>query len=168
MLCVTFLPSLIQVFPFYLLPISHTHLTWIFCWKYICVTAVSYIFKRCAEAEYNQNGSKEAVFIAGWAHHWDGPQSPAIPVGLHPEYHQRGTFSHPHITQVQNLSLSIDLRDLPAKMVSKYYDSSPGTAYQLYLSMKLMGAVNIVIIIDWSWTSVERHCFRRDCQKHSG
>ena len=51
---------------------------------------------------------KELPFVAGRANHWDGPQSPALPLGLHPECHQRGTLSHPHITQVQHHSLSID------------------------------------------------------------
>lgn len=54
-----------------------------FCCKWYTLTTFIYFF-----------------FIAGWANHGDGPKSPALPVGLHPEYHQRGTLSHSHITQV--------------------------------------------------------------------
>lgn len=38
--------------------------------------------------------------VAGRAHHGDGPQSPPLPVGLHPEHHQRGTLGGPHLSQV--------------------------------------------------------------------
>lgn len=48
------------------------------------------------------------TFIAGRANHWNGPQSSALPVGLPPEHHQRGTLSHSHITQVNHHYSSID------------------------------------------------------------
>lgn len=41
----------------------------------------------------------------GRANDRDGPQSQTLPVGLYPEYHQRGTFGHPNITQVRILTV---------------------------------------------------------------
>lgn len=45
---------------------------------------------------------KAVPFVAGRADHGDGPQSPALPVGLHPEHHQRGALGRSDLTQVRN------------------------------------------------------------------
>lgn len=47
-------------------------------------------------------GFKEVPFVAGRADHGDGPQSPSLPVGLHPEHHQRGALGGPDVSQVRN------------------------------------------------------------------
>lgn len=46
-------------------------------------------------------GFKEVPFVAGRADHGDGPQSPPLPVGLHPEHHQRGALGRPDVSQVR-------------------------------------------------------------------
>lgn len=47
-------------------------------------------------------GFKEVPFVAGRADHGDGPQSSSLPVGLHPEHHQRGALGRSDVTQVRN------------------------------------------------------------------
>lgn len=103
----------------------------------------------------NEEVKKLFLFIAGRAHHGDGPQSPKVLMGLHLECHQRGTLSHSHIAQVQHRSV------IPVLMAStNIWAPHRGEKHRKWSVHKQMGAINIVIVIDWSCTLLRGFCFQ--------
>lgn len=85
--------------------------------------------------------------FAGWAHHWDGPKGPQIPLEFNPWHNQDWTLCGADVTQVRNLRLAcsrIKLENL--SVVGTYFHIFFTIIYVMYYFMLSSAA----------WRSVKR------------
>lgn len=145
-------------FSFYLSPILHTFLNPLLKKKHLCNCGILHFQTACWGGEQSERFWRGCVYCRmspplGWTPKPGDSYGTASWVSS-----KRDVQSSSHHTGAESLFIywfeGFARQDGVQIMWLLTRDSRSTD-----LSIKLMGAVNIVIITDWSWTEVERYCF---------